>query len=44
MELIEEKKIKIQIDGPYRFEEIPRLIQYFGEGKHLGKIVVKMDS
>jgi NADPH:quinone reductase-like Zn-dependent oxidoreductase len=29
LELIEEKKIKIQIDGPYRFEEIPRLIQYF---------------
>ncbi len=44
LELIEEKEIKIQIDGPYRFEEIPRLIQYFGEGKHLGKIVVKMDS
>jgi len=44
LELIKEKKIKIQIDGPYRFEEIPRLIQYFGEGKHLGKIVVKMDS
>jgi NADPH:quinone reductase-like Zn-dependent oxidoreductase len=44
LELIKEKEIKIQIDGPYRFEEIPRLIQYFGEGKHLGKIVVKMDS
>jgi NADPH:quinone reductase-like Zn-dependent oxidoreductase len=44
MGLIEEKKIKIQIDGPYGFEEIPRLIQYFGEGKHLGKIVVTMNS
>jgi len=44
MGLIEEKKIKIQIDGPYRFEEIPRLIQYFGEGKHLGKIVVTMNA
>ena len=42
--LIKEKKIQTQIDGPYRFEEIPRLIQYFGEGKHLGKIVVKMNS
>jgi NADPH:quinone reductase-like Zn-dependent oxidoreductase len=44
LELIKEKKIQIQIDGPYGFEEIPRLINYFGEGKHLGKIVVKMNS
>lgn len=44
LELIKERKIKIQIDGPYKFEEIPRLIQYFGEGKHLGKIVVNMNS
>ena len=42
--LIQEKKIHTQIDGPYRFEEIPRLIQYFGEGKHLGKIVIKINS
>ncbi|AWV98999.1 NAD(P)-dependent alcohol dehydrogenase [Arcticibacterium luteifluviistationis] len=32
--------IKCQIDGPYQPEEIPRLIQYFGEGKHKGKVVV----
>ncbi len=42
--LIQEKKMHTQIDGPYRFEEIPRLIQYFGEGKHLGKIVIKINS
>ena len=41
--LIKENKLKTQIDGPYKFEEIPRLIQYFGEGKHLGKIVVKLN-
>lgn len=44
LELIEEKRIQLLIDGPYSFEEIPRLIQYFGEGKHLGKIVVKINS
>ncbi len=42
--LIQEKKIHTQIDGPHRFEGIPRLIQYFGEGKHLGKIVIKINS
>lgn len=35
-------KLKTQIDGPYSFEEIPRLIQYFGEGLHKGKIVVRI--
>ncbi len=33
---------KPTIDGPYSFEEIPRLIQYFGEGKHTGKVVIKL--
>lgn len=42
--LYEEGKIKPVIDGPYSFEEIPRLLQYFGEGKHLGKVVVAMAS
>ncbi|WP_341227211.1 NAD(P)-dependent alcohol dehydrogenase [uncultured Arcticibacterium sp.] len=32
--------IKSYIDGPYKPEEIPGLIQYFGEGKHKGKIVI----
>jgi NADPH:quinone reductase-like Zn-dependent oxidoreductase len=35
------KKLKSQIDGPYSLEEIPRLIQYFGDGQHKGKIVLK---
>jgi NADPH:quinone reductase-like Zn-dependent oxidoreductase len=39
--LIISKQLKSQIDGPYAFEEIPRLIQYFGDGLHKGKIVVK---
>ncbi len=40
--LFEENKIKCKIDGPYHFEKIPELIQYFREGKHKGKVVIKM--
>lgn len=39
-ELCKQNKIKCKIDGPYSLEEIPGLVQYFGEGKHLGKIVI----
>lgn len=41
-QLAENGKIKPLIEGPYGFEEIPKLIQYFGEGKHRGKIVVEL--
>ncbi len=41
-QLSEQGKIKGIIDGPYPFEEIPRLVSYFGEGKHYGKVVVKI--
>lgn len=41
-QLYAEAKIKPVIDGPYAFHEIPRLIQYFGEGKHTGKVVIKI--
>lgn len=40
--LAEKGQIKPVIDGPYGFDKIPELIQYFGEGKHLGKIVVEI--
>ena len=30
------------LDGPHRLEDIPRLIRYFGEGKHFGKVVVEV--
>ena len=39
-ELIEQGKIMCQIDGPYPLEDAGRLIQYFGEGRHKGKIVM----
>jgi NADPH:quinone reductase-like Zn-dependent oxidoreductase len=42
-ELFNQKKIKCQIDGPHSMADIPKLIQYFGEGKHLGKVVVRLD-
>ena len=38
--LYEEGKIIPIIDGPHRLSDVPRLIQYFGEGKHTGKIIV----
>jgi len=28
------------IDGPYKLSEVPKAIQYFGEGKHKGKVVI----
>jgi len=34
-------KIKPVIDGPYKLSEVPGLIQYFGEGRHQGKIIIK---
>ncbi|MEX2512879.1 MAG: zinc-binding dehydrogenase [Cyclobacteriaceae bacterium] len=41
LELFNQNRIKVNIDGPSSFEDIPRLIQYFGEGKHNGKIVIR---
>jgi NADPH:quinone reductase-like Zn-dependent oxidoreductase len=42
--LVEKGQIKPVIDGPYGFDKIPEMIQYFGEGKHLGKIVVEIEK
>jgi NADPH:quinone reductase-like Zn-dependent oxidoreductase len=42
--LVEKGKIKPVVDGPYGFDKIPELIQYFGEGRHLGKIVVEIEK
>jgi len=39
-DLLAQQKIRCQIDGPYPLEDAGRLIQYFGEGKHKGKIVM----
>ncbi len=39
-ELFETGKIKPVIDKPYNFSELPEAMQYFGEGKQKGKIVI----
>lgn len=41
-ELYEQDKIQCIIDGPYDFSEIPQALQYFGEGKHSGKVVISV--
>ncbi len=41
-ELYAKGKIKCVIDGPYPLAEAPKMIQYFGEGKHQGKVVLKI--
>ncbi len=41
-ELVEKGQIKPEVDGPYGFDKIPELIQYLGEGRHRGKIVVEI--
>jgi hypothetical protein len=40
LELFSQKRVQIFIDGPYFLGDTPRLIQYFGEGKHQGKVVI----
>ena len=40
--LFTEGKIKPMIDGPYSLEEIPKLLEYFGEARHKGKIVINV--
>ena len=41
-ELYLNDKLKPVIDGPYSFDQIPWAIQYFGEGRHSGKVVIDM--
>jgi NADPH:quinone reductase-like Zn-dependent oxidoreductase len=41
--LFNDGKIKPVIDGPYALHEVPKLIQYFGEGKHTGKVVISLE-
>lgn len=35
-------KITPIIDGLYKLSDVPELIQYFGEGRHTGKIIVNV--
>jgi len=38
--LISNGMLKPLIDGPYALEDAPRLVRYFGEGRHTGKVVM----
>jgi len=40
--LFSARTLKPVIDGPYALSEAPRLIRYFGEGKHTGKVVMEV--
>lgn len=40
--LFEDGKVKPFIDGPYKLEELPNAVTYFGEGKHKGKVVISL--
>lgn len=42
--LFEEGKIKPVIDGPYTLDEVPRVLQYFGDGKHKGKVLISISE
>jgi len=39
-ELYGKKHIKSVIDGPYPLESAAEMLQYFGDGKHKGKIII----
>ncbi|MFM1875795.1 MAG: hypothetical protein RL266_1532 [Bacteroidota bacterium] len=43
LKLYQQGQLKFQIDGPFSFEQVPEAIQRFGDGKHHGKIVVRID-
>ena len=43
-ELFEAGKVKPLIDGLYKLSEVPQAIQYFGLGKHKGKVVIAIDT
>jgi NADPH:quinone reductase-like Zn-dependent oxidoreductase len=38
--LISNGTLKPMVDGPYTLEDAPRLVRYFGEGRHTGKVVM----
>jgi NADPH:quinone reductase-like Zn-dependent oxidoreductase len=41
-DLFEKGKLKPIIDGPYRLEETARAFRMFSEGKHKGKVVIRV--
>ena len=37
-------QVRTVIDGPYPLEQIPELLEYFGNGRHKGKIVISLND
>jgi NADPH:quinone reductase-like Zn-dependent oxidoreductase len=42
-ELFEAGKVKPVIDGPFKLNEVPEAMRYFGEGNHKGKVVITLE-
>lgn len=43
-ELFEAGQLAPVIDGPYLLEEVPKAFRHFGEGRHLGKVVITVKA
>jgi NADPH:quinone reductase-like Zn-dependent oxidoreductase len=43
-ELFEAGKVKPVIDGPYKLDEVPEALRYFGGGHHKGKVVITLEN
>ena len=41
-ELFQAGKLKCILDGPYKLSDVPEAIDYFGEAKHEGKVVISV--
>ena len=37
-------KIKPVLDGPYTLSEVPRVINYYGQGRHKGKVAIHISE
>ena len=43
-ELLAARQLKPAIEGPYPLGDVPKLLQHFGAGQHLGKIVIANET
>jgi NADPH:quinone reductase-like Zn-dependent oxidoreductase len=37
-------KLKPVLDGPFTLDKVPEALQYFGEAKHKGKVIITMEA
>ena len=43
-ELFNTGKVKPVLDGPYKLDEVPRALEYFGKGNHKGKVIISISE